>query len=66
VFLSAFNRTCVVDAVKQEEATAEKRYFDGLIHDGIQYNSNITVHLSVCCNALCFAVGSFTFVHGYI
>lgn len=31
----------VLDAIKQEEAAAEKRYFDGLIHDGIQCSSYI-------------------------
>lgn len=31
---SEFDSSFVVDAIKQEEAAAEKRYFDGLIHDG--------------------------------
>ena len=54
--LNALNSSFVADAIKLEEAAAEKRYFDGLIHDGIRC---ITLSQSVYCNALCFAVDSF-------
>jgi len=33
-FCGAFDNTFVVDAIKLEEAVAEKRYFDRLVHDG--------------------------------
>ena len=54
--MSAFDSTFVVDAIKLEEAAAEKRYFDGLIHDGIQCTVYTALDQSVCCvccNVLC-------------
>ena len=39
------NSTClfVVDTIKLEEAAAEKRYFDGLIHDGMIHYFSLCV-----------------------